>query len=204
MFYKDVYSEYMSPHKTFTQLWDSLSPGLGAKFADLKDPEIFRYNEIKLKELGFTPKQIEIYQAVNDLSSIKLRVKADNEVTKITSSLDAYKVMCGRLMDLLHEEFWILCLNRNNRVVGSCRIAIGGVAGVVADVKIIFTRALENNANSIIAFHNHPSGNLKPSTADDDLTKKLVAAGNMLELSVLDHIIIAERGYYSYADEGKI
>ncbi len=124
------------------------------------------------------------------------------ERPKIQSSQDAYNVIAPLLMDLGHEEFWILLLNRNNRVTGRERISMGGTAGTVVDAKVIFRKALEGKASSIILLHNHPSGNLQPSKADIDITKKLKNAGTTIDISVLDHLIISEKGYYSFADEG--
>lgn len=129
------------------------------------------------------------------LSQIKSR-------PQITSSRDAFKVIAPLLMDLPHEEFWILLLNRANRVLAREQISIGGVSGTVVDAKIIFRKAIEGGACSVILCHNHPSGNLQPSQADIDLTHKLVAAGKNLDIFVLDHLIVAETGYYSLADEG--
>ena len=105
-------------------------------------------------------------------------------------------------MDLPHEEFWILLLNRGNRVMAREQVSIGGVTGTVVDAKVIFKKALLGQATSIILCHNHPSGTLRPSQADIDITKKLKAAGETLEIMVLDHLIISELGYYSFADEG--
>lgn len=123
---------------------------------------------------------------------------------QITSSREAFKVIAPLLMDLPHEEFWILLLNRANRVMAREQVSIGGVSGTVVDAKIIFRKAIEGNACSLILCHNHPSGNLQPSQADIDLTHKLVAAGKNLDILVLDHLIVAETGYYSLADEGVI
>lgn len=123
---------------------------------------------------------------------------------QITSSREAFQVIAPLLMDLPHEEFWILLLNRANRVIAREQVSIGGVSGTVVDAKIIFRKAIEGNACSLILCHNHPSGNLQPSQADIDLTHKLVAAGKHLDILVLDHLIIAETGYYSMADEGVI
>ncbi|GAB2770045.1 DNA repair protein RadC [Rhabdobacter roseus] len=121
---------------------------------------------------------------------------------RIGSSLDAYEEMKPYLLDKPHEEFWILLLNRANEVLRPVQISTGGVAGTVADPKMIFKHALEQLASSIILFHNHPSGNLSPSQADRDLTRKLKEAGRMLDLPVLDHLIFTDSGYYSFADEG--
>jgi len=121
---------------------------------------------------------------------------------QIKSSKDAYDVIAPILLDLPHEEFWILLLNRANRVMHRVCISKGGVAGTVVDSKIIFLRAIEHLASSIILCHNHPSGNLRPSQADLDITRKLKSAGQTLDISVLDHLIVSENGYYSFADKG--
>jgi DNA repair protein RadC len=124
------------------------------------------------------------------------------EKPKIGGSIDAYELLKSDLLDIPHEEFWVLLLNRANRVVRKYQISQGGVAGTVADPKIIFKVALEELASGIILAHNHPSGNLTASQADVDLTKKLAAGGRLLEIQVLDHLIIAGQKYFSFADEG--
>jgi DNA repair protein RadC len=121
---------------------------------------------------------------------------------QVRGSKEVYQVIAPILMDLHHEEFWIVLLNRANRVIGKVKISSGGVSGTVVDAKIVFRKALEERATSIILCHNHPSGNLRPSQADIDLTKKLKNAGQNLDISVLDHLIISEKGYFSFADEG--
>ena len=124
---------------------------------------------------------------------------------QILSSKDGYNCIAPILMDLNHEEFWIILLNRANKVISKEQISTGGVSGTVVDAKIIFRKALEvAPASSIILCHNHPSGNFKPSQADIDLTIKLKKAGETLDILVLDHLIIAENNYYSFADEGRI
>ena len=122
------------------------------------------------------------------------------ERPKVTCSRDSYQYMAPQLMDLPHEEFWLVFLNRNNRILGKKQIGSGGTSGVIADAKLIFRAALEQFATSIILFHNHPSGNRQPSEADIQLTRKLRAAGRTLDILVLDHIIVADRDYYSFAD----
>jgi len=123
---------------------------------------------------------------------------------KINGSETAAKLLQETLGDLQHEEFWVLFLNRANQLIGKEQISKGGMTGTVADPKIIFQHALQQKATGIILSHNHPSGNLKPSDADIRLTKNIVDAGRLLEISVLDHLIITQKGYYSFADEGKI
>jgi DNA repair protein RadC len=121
---------------------------------------------------------------------------------QIKSSRDAYEVIAAKLMDLPHEEFWILLLNRSNCVVHREQISLGGTAGTVVDAKIVFKKAIQGQASGIILVHNHPSGSLVPSQADISITKKLKVAGETLDIAVLDHLIISEKGYYSFADEG--
>lgn len=121
---------------------------------------------------------------------------------KITGSNDVFEIMSEYLLDLNHEEFWILLLNRANKVVRKLLISQGGFAGTVADPKKIFSMALENYASALVLCHNHPSGNLLPSVADKQLTRKMADAGKLMDLPVLDHIIFGEENYYSFADEG--
>lgn len=123
---------------------------------------------------------------------------------KISKSQDAYQLFQSDLIDIPHEEFWILLLNRANKVIAKRRISHGGVTGTVADPKIIFKFAIEELASGIILAHNHPSGNLAASQADLDLTKKISAGARLLEMHVLDHLIIAGQKYFSFADEGLI
>lgn len=127
-----------------------------------------------------------------------------SEKPKITSSQAAYELLKGDLMDLRHEEFWVLLLNRANKVIKKKRVSEGGVSGTVADPKIIFKLALEEMASGVIVAHNHPSGNLTPSQSDIDLTKKLKEAGKVMEIQLLDHVIVAGNKYMSFTDEGMI
>jgi len=120
----------------------------------------------------------------------------------IASSEDAYREIEGVLNDLEQEEFWVLLLNRSNRVIDKKNISKGGVSGTVADAKLIFRVAIEKLASGIILCHNHPSGNLKASQADLKLTQKLKAAGKTLDIAVLDHIIVGNHAYISLADQG--
>lgn len=121
---------------------------------------------------------------------------------KIISDKLAFEMMSPILSDLPHEEFWIICLNRNNRFISKHKLSSGGVAGTVADMKMIFNIALKELASGIILCHNHPSGNLNPSEQDIKLTKNAIDAGKLLEITVLDHIIIAHNNYYSFTSSG--
>jgi DNA repair protein RadC len=119
---------------------------------------------------------------------------------KISSSAEAFQLMKSLFADLPHEEFWILLLSRSSRVIRKECISRGGLSGTVVDPKIVFKSALQNTASSMILFHNHPSGNLKPSEADLRITIQLKDAGRLLEIPVLDHLIVADEEYYSFAD----
>ncbi|MDG1518311.1 MAG: DNA repair protein RadC [Flavobacteriales bacterium] len=122
-------------------------------------------------------------------------------VTKIGSSSDIFKEMSSNLSDLNHEEFWVVFLNRGNRIIKKERISSGGITGTVVDNKIILKKALLHLASSVILVHNHPSGNLKPSPQDHKVTQKIKSACELLEINLLDHLIIAGNSYYSFADE---
>jgi len=130
------------------------------------------------------------------------REEEAKKIVKITNSQDAFQYFEPFMEDYRHEEFWILLLNRNNIVLGRKRISIGGVAGTVVDPKIIFKIALENLASGIILCHNHPSGNLNPSIQDIDITKKIRDGGKLLDICVNDHIIIGQKSFFSFADNG--
>jgi DNA repair protein RadC len=124
------------------------------------------------------------------------------EKKQITSSKDVYELFVSNLGDLHHEEFWILFLNRSNKIIHQMRISQGGVSGTVIDVRIVLKNAIERLASGIILCHNHPSGNTKPSQSDIDITKKLSTAAKFMEISVLDHLIVCDGKYFSFADEG--
>ncbi len=141
------------------------------------------------------------------ISEVELIYKSKfktSERPQITKSADAYDILLN-LWDEnklgLVEQFKILLLNTANRVIGISIISTGGIAGTVADPRIVFATALKANASKIILAHNHPSGNLQPSKADQDLTAKMKDAGNFLDLHVIDHLIVSQEGYYSFGDD---
>lgn len=147
-------------------------------------------------------------KAITILAALELgkrrKESTDTKPLQITGSKDAVDIFQPLLGDLLHEEFWVLFLNRANRIISKQQISAGGMSGTIADPRMIFKAALDQKALSIILCHNHPSGNTQPSTADIQLTKNIVEAGKVLEISVLDHVIITQNDYYSFADEGII
>ena len=123
-------------------------------------------------------------------------------VPKITCSNDVYELMQPLLGDLDHEEFWVLLLNNSNEVKHTLALSKGGMTGTVVDVRMLFREALDYKATGVILAHNHPSGKLKPSDADIQITKKIKEAGKVMDIQVLDHLIVTEHSYYSFADEG--
>jgi DNA repair protein RadC len=134
----------------------------------------------------------------------KTKVKASDR-TVITCSMDAYHlfIQCWEHDKIsLVEQFKVLFLNRANQVLGVYHLSTGGITGTVADPRLIFAAGLKLNTCGIILAHNHPSGSLKPSRADEDLTMKIKQAGGFLDIKVLDHLIIHSDGYFSFADEG--
>lgn len=120
----------------------------------------------------------------------------------IGGSQDAYLIAAPILADLHHEEFWMLLLSKSNKVISKEKMSSGGMDATIVDLKLVFGKAIEKRAVSIICCHNHPSGNTRPSQADIELTKKLKNAGEILGISVLDHLIISDKSYFSFADEG--
>ena len=123
---------------------------------------------------------------------------------KISKSQDAFEIFHSLMGDLPYEEFWLLLLNRANRVIKKVKISEGGISGTVVDPKKIFQICLEQHATSIILGHNHPSGAVTPSEADNKITKKIKDCGLLLDVAVLYHIIVWDDRFYSFADEGTL
>jgi DNA repair protein RadC len=132
----------------------------------------------------------------------RINTRTDLEVFKVTSSQDAFNLLRPKISDLEHEEFWVILLNRNNKVIKPIKISQGGITGTVIDNRIILKEAILNQSSAIILAHNHPSGNTRPSEADRSVTKKIFEGAKLVDITVLDHVIIAGDRYYSFADEG--
>jgi DNA repair protein RadC len=164
------------------------------KVAKLSVKELSKFNGIG------EAKAISIVAAL-ELGRRRKETEKEGPV-KISSSKDAYLILKPELTDLPHEEFWVLLLNRANFVLSKHFISKGGQSGTVVDPKIIFKVAIENNAASIVLAHNHPSGNLKASSADVSITKKLVQSGLLLDITIYDHLIMTDHSFLSMADEG--
>ena len=125
-----------------------------------------------------------------------------SKTPRLTCSRHSYEFLHPYFADLNHEEFYAVYVNRNNKVIAVRQISKGGLSGTVADGKVIFQKALEEKATGIVLAHNHPSGSVDPSPADMHLTKSLVKFGTMIDLQILDHLIITDNNYFSFADEG--
>lgn len=158
------------------------------------------YQQAGIKGLG-------VAKAVTLTAALELSRRRELDPTKpktaVISSMGSYEIFKGHLADLDHEEFWLLALNQANRPVGKQRISTGGITGTVVDTRLVFRYALQTKGCvSLILAHNHPSGQLKPSEADRQLTKKLSEGARNLDLRILDHLIVSNLGYFSFADEG--
>ncbi|MCK0130674.1 DNA repair protein RadC [Flavobacteriaceae bacterium F08102] len=147
-------------------------------------------------------------KAVSIVTAMELgrrqRMEEALTLTKITGSQGVFNVMHPILGDLNHEEFWVLYLNNSNKIIYKCQLSRGGITGTLVDIRLVFKQALERGAVGMVLCHNHPSGTLKPSKADRELTQKIAAAGRTLDIKVLDHLIITEKAYFSFADSNLI
>lgn len=171
----------------------------------LGDNNLHELGKLSIKEL-MNIKGIGEAKAVTIAAALELGRRRDanpiKEKKQVTESRDIAGFLKARLQDLTYEVFAVIFLNRANRIIHFEIISRGGITGTVADPRIILKKALEEEAVSIILCHNHPSGNLTPSRADELLTQKIKEAALLLDIRVLDHIIVSEMGYYSFADEG--
>lgn len=147
-------------------------------------------------------------KAISIIAALELAKRKSLEMipqkTTITSSSDAYQILRYKLEGLDHEEFWIIFLNPANQILHSCQVSKGGISSTVVDPKIIFKLALTHLTSSIILFHNHPSGKVSPSKSDIALTQKIKNGAQILEITLLDHLIIGQNNYFSFADEQQL
>ena len=178
--------------------------------ADTNDPEKFKNLDLRdlakmsITELiaaGLTKREAQIVASAFEASRRRQALSALDAI-QIRSSASVFEYFSALLSDLPHEEFHVMFLNRANRVIKSERISQGGVSGTVTDVRLILKRAIELLASGMVISHNHPSGNTSPSDSDIRITQKIKEAGALLDIQLLDHIIVAGRDYYSFADNG--
>lgn len=149
-----------------------------------------------------TPARRAMAMAVIELYKRMQSRKADNKVIKCSE--DIYNVMHRYLQNLDHEECWVIFLNQSSRIIRKQRVSVGGLASTQVDVRLILREALKVCATSLVLVHNHPSGNVRPSSDDDRLTMALQQASKILNIRMLDHVIYADDKHFSYADEGRL
>ncbi len=166
-----------------------------------------------LKALGkMTLQQLISFKGIGEAKAITILAamelgrrrgsEEEVELKKISSSKSAFDIIHPIIGELPHEEFWILYLNNSNKVIYKSQLSKGGITGTVVDIRLVFKTAFEQNAVNLILCHNHPSGILQASDADKQITRKLKEAGKMLDVNVIDHLIVTNNGYLSFADEG--
>jgi len=184
---------------------DRTALDLAKQLLKLGKDNLGELGKLSLKELTKI-KGIGDVKAVTIIAALELGRRRQSvaplEKTAISSSLDIARYLQARLKDYRHEVFAVLFLNRANKINHFEIVSEGGITGTVADPRVILRKALEQDAVNIILCHNHPSGSLRPSRADEQLTVKIREASRFLDITVLDHIIVSEEGYYSFADEG--
>ena len=165
-----------------------------------------------LNELGkLSIKQLMQFKGIGEAKAVSIaaaleigrrrRGEEAQKITKINSSKNVFELLQPKMGELPHEEFWIVFLNNSNAVLQAGQLSKGGITGTLVDVRLVLKQALELGAVGLILAHNHPSGTLKPSEADKQITKKLKVASEALDIKVLDHIIITQKEYFSFADE---
>ncbi|PKD16488.1 hypothetical protein APR41_09100 [Salegentibacter salinarum] len=186
-----------SRNESAVQLSKRILASTGNQLSDLGKLSVKKLCEFK----GIGPAKAVSIVAALELGR-RRRTEEALEKKKITSSASVFELMQPIIGELYHEEFWIIYLNNSNKVIEQLQLSKGGITGTLVDVRITLRKALEVGATSIILTHNHPSGTLRPSEADKQLTQKLKTAAQSLDIKVLDHLIVTEKSYFSFADEG--
>ena len=169
---------------------------------EVASKEINKQEAFSLEEVlnSLTPAKRKFAKMIVELS----RRTDIKERFSVTSSREVYRYFKPILGSLEYEEFWVVFLNQSNKVIRRMRISSGGISETAVDIRLILKNAIQCNASGMILAHNHPSGNNRPSSADDNFTKKIKEASRLMDIRVLDHLIICEESFFSYADEGKI
>ena len=180
---------------------------LGKKLMQGVNNNLITLNKLSLVELQKV-NGIGLAKAVTIAAALELSKRRQmatvDEKRIIKASKDIYEEIGPLLRDLNHEEFWVLALNRRLRVVASKRISTGGISETIVDVRLILKFGIENNASNLVIAHNHPSGNLNPSESDLRLTSDIRQAAKYMNMPLIDHVIVADTGYFSYAEAGKL
>jgi DNA repair protein RadC len=166
-----------------------------------------------LNELGkLSVNQLMRFKGIGEAKAVSIaaalevgrrrRLEDTSKIVKIQRSHDVFELLYPLIGELPHEEFWIVYLNNSNKVIHKSQLSKGGITGTLVDVRLVLKQALELGAVGIILAHNHPSGTLRPSAADKQITQKLKTASEALDIQVLDHLILAQNEYLSFADKG--
>jgi DNA repair protein RadC len=181
---------------------------LSQRILQAADNNINRLGKFSVKQLINNFKGIGEAKAVSIVAALELgkRRKAEEILNreKIKSSKDIYEYFHPLLCDLHYEEFWILFLNRANKIIDRLKISQGGISETIVDAKLIYKEALTRLSSGIILCHNHPSGNTLPSLQDNLITQKIREGSKLLDINLIDHLIVCDGKFYSYADEGKL
>lgn len=181
---------------------------LSQEMLNRADNNLYKLSKLTIQQLCKSFKGVGPAKAISLAAAFELGTRCNTTMEDLDpvcrSSKDAYNLMRQQLQRLTVEEFWVLHLSRSGRLISKQLISRGGTSATVVDVKIVIKGALENLASTIILVHNHPSGNLVPSPQDDALTQRIKKAAELMEIKVVDHIVIAQGGFYSYADEGRL
>jgi DNA repair protein RadC len=165
--------------------------------------EIAKLSIPEMVASGLTKREARALACALEIGRRK-QLQEATEKPQIKSSKDIRDIFQPILGDLVHEEFWVIFINRSNRIIGKMKLSQGGISGTVTDVRLVLKKGIELLASGMIACHNHPSGNLNPSESDTRITQKLKESGNVMDIQLLDHIIISDKDYYSFADNGLI
>ena len=180
---------------------------IAQKLLRLVDDDLSRLSKLTLKELkaqnGIGEAKALLISACMELGQRRKESQVE-QLNKITCSSDIHTLMAPNFADLAHEEFWVIYLNRGNKIIQKKCLSKGGISGTVADIRMILKVAIDCLASAIILCHNHPSGNLVPSMEDKMLTNKCRDSALLMDIRLLDHLIIYENSYYSFSDEGMI
>lgn len=184
---------------------DKSAVDLGRELLQLANNNLNNLGKLAIGDLkklnGIGPARAVTIAAALELGRRRKLADAEN-VIQIKCSKDVADIFQPLLADLQYEEFWILFLNRSNKVINRMKLSQGGISGTVTDVRLVMKKAVEYLASGIIVCHNHPSGNLNPSESDSKITQKIKEAGNLMDIQLLDHLILSEKDYYSFADNG--
>lgn len=188
--------------------WGELTAiDVGRNILNAYDNNLLQLGKATFKDL-LRFKGIGEARALNIMAALELgKRRASSEAVvshKIHGSEDVYNYMRHKIGDLDHEEFWCIYINNSNVILSAEKLSVGGLTATIVDVRMVIKRALELNATSIIISHNHPSGNVNPSRHDDEITKQIARAGNLMNIKLVDHIVVAQTGYYSYCDNNKL